>query len=63
MKNDNQNYKFGIFYFNPKDKTLFPKKRFGIGWTINFGQPLAWVLLIVLIIIAFVIASAIKSAN
>ncbi len=38
-------WKFGIFYFNPKDAALFVEKRFGLGWTINFGQARAWVLI------------------
>ncbi len=29
----------GIFYFNPKDKRIFPPKRIAwLGWTINFGN-------------------------
>ncbi len=38
-------WKFGIFYFNPRDAALFVEKRFGLGWTINFGQARAWVLI------------------
>ena len=38
-------WKFGMFYFNPRDAALFVEKRFGLGWTINFGQTRAWVLI------------------
>jgi uncharacterized membrane protein len=38
-------WKFGMFYFNPHDAALFVEKRFGLGWTINFGQARAWVLM------------------
>ncbi|MGO9606849.1 MAG: DUF5808 domain-containing protein [Candidatus Binataceae bacterium] len=38
-------WKFGMFYFNPHDAALFVEKRFGLGWTINFGQTRAWVLI------------------
>jgi len=38
-------WKFGMFYFNPGDAALFVEKRFGLGWTINFGQARAWVLI------------------
>ena len=38
-------WKFGMFYFNPADAALFVEKRFGLGWTINFGQARAWVLI------------------
>ncbi|MDH6143757.1 putative membrane protein [Kitasatospora sp. GP30] len=29
----------GLFYVNRQDPSLFVAKRFGIGWTINFGNP------------------------
>jgi hypothetical protein len=38
-------WKFGMFYYNPQDAALFVEKRFGLGWTINFGQARAWVLI------------------
>ena len=40
---------FAFFYYNPKDKRLFLPKRTGLGWTLNFAQPLALVILILLI--------------
>jgi len=35
----------GMFYSNPKDPALFVPKRFGIGYTLNFGNPMSWVVL------------------
>jgi uncharacterized membrane protein len=35
----------GLFYVNRNDPALFIEKRFGIGYTLNFGHPLAWVLI------------------
>ncbi len=35
----------GIFYSNPEDPALLVPKRFGIGWTLNFGNPWSWVVL------------------
>jgi len=32
----------GIFYFNPNDPALLVPKRFGIGYTLNFGNPWCW---------------------
>ncbi|MCC9307775.1 DUF5808 domain-containing protein [Kitasatospora sp. RB6PN24] len=29
----------GLFYVNRQDPSLFVSKRFGIGWTVNFGNP------------------------
>jgi uncharacterized membrane protein len=34
-----------IFYYNPADPALWVEKRFGIGWTFNFGHPRAWFIL------------------
>jgi uncharacterized membrane protein len=35
----------GIFYSNPDDPALLVPKRFGIGYTLNFGNPWSWVVL------------------
>jgi uncharacterized membrane protein len=39
---DDVYWKLGQFYFNPKDPAVFVEKRFGLGWTINFGHVLSW---------------------
>jgi len=37
---DPSNWRLGIFYFNKKDKRLFPSKGLKpMGWTINFINP------------------------
>jgi uncharacterized membrane protein len=35
-------WKGGVFYYNPADPAVWVEKRFGIGWTFNFGNPRAW---------------------
>jgi uncharacterized membrane protein len=45
-------WKLGQIYFNLGDPALFVEKRFGIGWTVNFGRPLAWIILLTIILIA-----------
>ncbi len=42
---DDGHWKLGVFYVNRDDASVFLPKRFGIGWTINFGRPAAWVLI------------------
>lgn len=32
-------YWYGFFYYNPDDPDPFVPKRYGLGWTINFGHP------------------------
>jgi uncharacterized membrane protein len=49
---DPEKYKWGIFYNNPEDKrAVVPKRNMGLGYTLNFAQPLAWVLVIGLILL------------
>lgn len=42
-RNDDRFWKLGSFYWNPEDPALFVEKRFGIGWTMNYARPLAWI--------------------
>jgi uncharacterized membrane protein len=35
-------WKFGLFYYNPDDAALMVEKRFGIGYTVNFGNRTLW---------------------
>jgi len=38
--NDPNNWIWGIFYYNPKDKRLFPPKKIKeFGYTTNFANP------------------------
>ena len=37
--NDPNNWKFGLFYYNPEDERIFPPKRIKwAGWTVNFAN-------------------------
>jgi uncharacterized membrane protein len=35
-------WKGGLFYYNPADPAVFVEKRFGVGWTLNLGNPRTW---------------------
>jgi uncharacterized membrane protein len=60
MRNNPDNYKWGIFYFNPKDpRYILPKRNQWMGWTLNFVNPFSY--LIVLCIIAFAVIITIKN--
>lgn len=39
-------WKLGMIYFNPDDPALWLEKRFGVGYTLNFGRPMAWVIVL-----------------
>lgn len=52
MKNKNQNSEnwYGILYFNREDsRVIVPKRVQGMGWTLNFGNTLTYVLIAVII--------------
>ena len=51
MKTDQEKYKWGFLYFDPKDRrVILPKVNPTLGWTFNFGNPITY-----LIIVAFVL--------
>ena len=35
----------GLFYFNPADPSVFVERRMGVGWSPNFGNPWAWLVM------------------
>lgn len=35
----------GLIYYNPADAAVLVSKRLGVGWTLNFARPLAWIYL------------------
>jgi len=40
----------GVFYSNPEDPALLVPKRYGVGYTLNFGNPWSWVVLALLLL-------------
>jgi uncharacterized membrane protein len=48
-------WKLGLFYANRADPSLFVEKRFGVGYTLNFGNPRIWLLLALLLGVAILI--------
>lgn len=45
--NDDRHWVGGLFYVNKSDPSIFVEKRFGVGWTINFGNPLGYFIILV----------------
>jgi len=49
-QNDPDNYKWGIFYYNPRDKRIFLPKRIPfMGFTLNFANPYSYLILLMLL--------------
>jgi uncharacterized membrane protein len=50
---DNRFWKLGLFYINREDPSFLVEKRFGLGYTINFGNK--WAVLVLLAFLAFIV--------
>ena len=49
---EDDRYWYGVFFYNnPDDPALFVPKRFGLGWTMNFGHPQAKLVLIGMLLV------------
>jgi uncharacterized membrane protein len=54
MRNNPDNYKWGIFYFNPGDPGIIvPKRNRWLGWTLNFANPYSYLVLLGIIVFGF----------
>lgn len=58
---DDRYWKWGIFYVNSDDSSIMVERRYGIGWTFNFGNRLG--LAIFIAILALPVAIALLSAT
>jgi uncharacterized membrane protein len=47
---DDEHWKGGLFYVNRDDPALLVPRRFGLGWTVNFGHPAGIALTILLLL-------------
>lgn len=59
--NDPNNWIWGMFYYNPKDKRIFPPKKIKeLGWTINFANPNSVFLCIILVLVVMIVSRSLK---
>jgi uncharacterized membrane protein len=56
FRDDDRYWYGGFFYSNPDDPALFVEKRYGLGWTLNFGHPQARLVLIVSLVSVLVLS-------
>lgn len=56
FREDDRYWYGGFFYNNPDDPNLFVPKRFGLGWTLNFGHPQARLVLIGTLVVILVLS-------
>ena len=61
---DPKNWKLGIFYYNARDKRVFPPKRFfNLGWTVNFANADSVLVMMVMIVLIVLIMNALPWFN
>lgn len=48
-RTEDRYWKAGVFYVNPNDPALMVEKRFGIGYTLNFGHWASWLIMVALL--------------
>jgi uncharacterized membrane protein len=56
MNTNPEHYKWGMFYFNPKDSRVFvPKIDQLRGWTVNFAHPFSYLVIMgIIVVIVFI---------
>jgi len=58
MNNDPDNYKWGLFYWNPKDNRVFvPKRIRQFGWTLNFANPVSYFIILGILLFGYIMSS------
>jgi uncharacterized membrane protein len=55
-----EHWRMGVIYFNPQDPALFVEKRFGIGYTLNFGHASSWLILALVVVLPLVLVLALR---
>ena len=50
-RDDDRFYKIGLFYYNKQDPAIMIQKRVGIGYDLNYGNPISKILAIIVGII------------
>ncbi len=51
FRDDERYWSGGILYNNPDDPAMFVPKRYGLGWTLNFGHPRSKLFLISILLV------------
>ncbi len=55
FRDDDQYWYGGVFYNNPDDPAMFVPKRFGLGWTVNLGNPKGKLFIILTLLLPLVL--------
>lgn len=57
MRNNPEKYKWGVFYYNAEDpRVIVPKNIQLMGWTLNFAQPGAYLIVVGLVFLIVIVS-------
>ncbi|MEN8905795.1 MAG: DUF5808 domain-containing protein [Clostridiales bacterium] len=56
IRDSDDHWKLGVFYYNHDDPALFVEKRFGVGWTLNFANKIAISIFVGIIVLSIIIS-------
>jgi uncharacterized membrane protein len=62
-RTEDRYWKAGFLYVNPQDPAFLVEKRFGLGYTLNFGHPGAWMILAALVLAPLVVGLVVALAG
>lgn len=54
-RDDDAAWAGGVLYHNREDSALLVPRRYGVGWTLNWGNPWSWVIIVALAAVPFVL--------
>jgi uncharacterized membrane protein len=54
-------WKLGLVYFNPADPAVMVEKRFGVGYTVNFGNRALWWIVAAGVLLILLIAAVLRT--
>ena len=54
-REDDRYWFAGVFYNNPDDPEPFVPRRYGFGWTVNFGHPVGKLVLFAILLLGLVV--------
>jgi uncharacterized membrane protein len=56
-------WKLGVFYFNRNDPSVMVERRFGIGYTVNFAHPVAWIIILLPVLTLMAVTATIAARH
>lgn len=60
QRDDDRHWRLsGLVYVNRQDPAIFVHQRVGLGWTMNLGHPVSWVVLAALVLLAVLVSSGV----